>query len=115
MTALAIRPTPPFALCLMKKAIDGLIAACLFMLRLTKKAKVSLTATCLFTAVVGLAMLMLSPRDPNECRYGEPPHIENPDAPKLPPPIITQTVSRHAFDMIDGCGPKYNTGDFKLH
>jgi hypothetical protein len=81
---------------------------------LTKKAKRGFAAACLALAVVA-AMLLLSPHDPSECRFGEPPHVEIPDITILPP-VITRPTSPYTFDLNSGCpgGFNFSVGNFKL-
>jgi hypothetical protein len=68
----------------------------------------------LVVMATGLAALLCSPHDPNECRYGEPPHIEISDAPMLQPPLIGQIASPTIADTLDRCQVKITTGNFKL-
>jgi hypothetical protein len=86
-------------------------------LRPSGKAIIGFAGTCFTAIAIGLAALMFPHHDPNECRYGEPPHIENAGMPKLPLPPITQIVTPGTVDLINRCpgGPSYSTGDFKLH
>jgi hypothetical protein len=86
-------------------------------LRLSGKAILGFAGACLTAIVIGLVAFMFPHHDPNECKYGEPPHIENADTPNLPPPVIARPLSPSAADIINRCpgGLSYNTGDFKLH
>jgi hypothetical protein len=86
-------------------------------LRLPGKAIAGFAAACLTAIAIGLAALTFPPHDPNECRYGEPPHIENADTPNLPPMVIARPASPSTVDIINRCpgGLSYSTGDFKLH
>jgi hypothetical protein len=99
MTALAeVRPTLLPALRLTGKAIAGFAAIS-------------------FTAItIGLAALLFPSHDPNDCRYGEPPHVDHPET-QIPPPVIARPVSPDHVDFINRCpgGFQYSTGDFKFH
>lgn len=86
-------------------------------LRLSGKATLGLAGTCLTAVTIGLAALMFSHHDPDGCKYGEPPHIENGGMPKLPIPPVTQIVSSGTVDLFNRCPGSfsYSTGDFKPH
>lgn len=70
----------------------------------------------LVAMAIGLAALLGSSHDSNECKSGEPPHIEISDAPALLPPVIAQTVSPTFADISNYCpgAVKFTTGDFKF-
>jgi hypothetical protein len=85
-------------------------------LRLSGNAICGFAVACFTASLIGLWAFMFPHHDPNECRYGEPPHIENADTPNLPPPVIARPVSPSTADIINRCpgGLSYSTGDFKL-
>jgi hypothetical protein len=69
----------------------------------------------LLTTMV-LAILLGSSHDPNECRYGEPPHIEIYNAPIPSPPVIARIVSSTLADVSNHCpgAAQFTTGDFEF-
>ena len=66
--------------------------------------------------VAAFGALLGSQHDQNECRYGEPPHIEISEAPAPLPPIVTQIASPTFADLSNHCpgAVKFTTGDFKF-
>lgn len=82
-------------------------------LRPSAKALRAIAVGALAVIAVGFLALFKSPHDPNGC-YGEPPHIDLPDAPRLLPPLITQVMTPTMVDPFNRCPVQFCTGDYKL-
>ena len=83
------------------------------LLALPKTARRSVAVALVAIALVGLAGLTHLPHGRWDCL--EPPHIDNPDMPSLPPvdADIAKPVTPDAAEL-NTCPVKYSTGDFKF-